>query len=140
MKKLAYSIAVLFAATTTHAQHEDSVFLRRLADEILVNSQAYENLRHLTKQIGGRLAGSPQMVKAEQWGLGAMKAANAENAWLQECMVPHWVRGGKDIATAKAAAAKGEKAFQKSLDIIALGNSVGSMKPMQASVIEINSF
>jgi carboxypeptidase Q len=141
MKKIAFSLAVLFAATTTHAQQEDSLFLRRLADEILVNSQAYENLRHLTKKIGGRLAGSPQMVKAEQWGLGAMKAANAETAWLQECLVPHWLRGGKDVASAKLTPVnKGEKPFQKTLDIIALGNSVGTMKPLQASVIEINSF
>lgn len=141
MKKIVYSIAVLFAATTVQAQNEDSIFLRRLANEILVNSQAYENLRHLTKKIGGRLAGSPQMVKAEQWGLRAMKAANAEHAWLQECMVPHWVRGGKDVASAKLTPLKkGEKPFQKNLDIIALGNSVGSMKPLQASVIEINSF
>lgn len=141
MKKLVYSIALCFAASTVLAQNEDSIFLRRLADEILVNSQAYENLRHLTKKIGGRLAGSPQMVKAEQWGLGAMKAANAENAWLQQCMVPHWVRGGKDVASAKLTPLrKGEKPYQKSLDVIALGNSMGSMKPLRASVIEINSF
>jgi hypothetical protein len=140
MKKIAYSIALLLAATGVQAQNADSLFLRRLADEILVNSQAYENLRHLTKKIGGRLAGSPQMVKAEQWGLGAMKAANAEKAWLQECMVPHWVRGGKDVATARLTPAKGEKPYQKTLDIIALGNSIGSMKPLKASVIEINSF
>jgi len=141
MKKVVYSLALLFASTAIQAQNEDSVFLRRLADEILVNSQAYENLRHLTKKIGGRLAGSPQMVQAEQWGLGAIKAANAENAWLQECMVPHWVRGGKDVASAKLTPLKkGEKPYQKNLDIIALGNSIGSMKPLQASVIEINSF
>lgn len=141
MKKIVYSITLLFAATAMQAQNEDSIFLRRLADEILVNSQAYENLRHLTKKIGGRLAGSPQMVKAEQWGLGALKAANAEAAWMQECMVPHWVRGGKDMASAKLTPLqKGEKPFQKSLDIIALGNSIGSMKPLKASVIEINSF
>jgi carboxypeptidase Q len=140
MRKIVYSLTLLLAASAVQAQKEDSVFIRQLANEILTNSQAYENLRHLTKKIGGRLAGSPQMVKAEQWGLGAMKAANAENAWLQECMVPHWVRGGKDVATAKPAPAKGEKAYQKSLDIIALGNSAGSMKPVQAPVIEINSF
>ena len=141
MKKVVYSLALFFAATAVQAQNEDSIFLRRFADEILVNSQAYENLRHLTKKIGGRLAGSPQMVKAEQWGLGAMKAANAETAWLQECMVPHWVRGGKDLASATVAPEKnGGKPYQKTLDIIALGNSVGSMKPLKASVIEINSF
>src|SRR5688500_7093977 len=113
MKKFVYSLTLLLAAATGQAQKEDSLFIRQFADEVLRNSQAYENLRHLTKKIGGRLAGSPQMVKAEQWGLGAMKAANAENTWLQECMVPHWVRGGKDVATAKVTPAKGEKPYQK---------------------------
>ncbi len=121
---------------TTIAQTKDSAFIRRLADEILVNSKAYDNLKVLTKQIGGRLAGSPQMVKAEQWGLAALKTANADSAWLQECMVPHWVRGGKDKATAHS----GKGTPIKNLDVIALGNSMGTMKPLKAPVLLINSF
>ncbi len=66
----------------------------------LVNGKAYENLRHLTKKIGARLAGSQGMVKAEQWGLKVMQESGADKAWMQECMVPHWVRGGKDEAKA----------------------------------------
>jgi hypothetical protein len=84
------------------------------------------------------------MVKAEAWGLSAMKAANADAAWLQQCMVPHWVRGGKDEATAEW---QGMKAGQKTtagskakLDVIALGNSMGSIKPLKAEVIEIKDF
>ena len=50
-------------APITQAQEVDSLFIKRIADEMLVNGKAYENLRYLTKQIGGRLAGSPQMVK-----------------------------------------------------------------------------
>ena len=82
------------------AQNDDSIFISRIAREILVNGKAYEDLRVLTKTIGGRLSGSPQMVKAEQWGLKTLQALHPDNAWLQECMVPHWVRGGKDQATA----------------------------------------
>jgi carboxypeptidase Q len=40
------------------------------------------------------------MVKSEQWGAQAMKVAGADNVWMQECMVPHWDRGGKDEAFA----------------------------------------
>ena len=29
-----------------------------------------------------------------------MKGSGADKAWMQECMVPHWVRGGKDKAIA----------------------------------------
>ncbi|MDQ6814269.1 MAG: peptidase M28 family protein, partial [Bacteroidota bacterium] len=82
-----------------NAQDADSVFIRRIANEMLVNGKAYENLRHLTKQIGGRLAGSPQMVKAENWGLATLRQSGADTAYFQQCLVPHWVRGGTDQAT-----------------------------------------
>ena len=134
MRKMTFVFSLLLCSMTTFAQQEDSIFIRRLSNEILTNSQAYENLRVLTKQIGGRLAGSPQMVKSEKWGLQAMKDAGADAAYMQQCMVPHWVRGGKDAATASVGATK------KTLDVIALGNSMGSGKPMTAAVIEIKDF
>jgi len=143
MKKILLLVSMAVFSFAAIAQNEDSVFLRRLANEILLNSKAYENLRVLTKTIGGRLAGSPQMVKAEAWGLNAMKAANADAAWLQQCMVPHWVRGGKDEATAEwqeSKAGKKTTGSKAKLDVIALGNSVGSMKPLKSEVIEIKDF
>ncbi|NDF98035.1 MAG: M20/M25/M40 family metallo-hydrolase [Chitinophagia bacterium] len=117
------------------AQTNDSLFIRRLADEILLRSSAYENLRVLTKQIGPRLAGSSGMVKAEQWGVAAMQRAGADNTWLQQCMVPHWVRGGQD----RARALVNEKTI--SLDVVALGNSIGTgQQELVASVMEVRSF
>jgi carboxypeptidase Q len=124
--------------TLAIAQNTDSIFIRRLADEILVNSTAYENLFHLTKKIGARLAGSPQMPVAEKWGAGALKKAGADNVVMQECMVPHWVRGGTDKANIIAVNGKPNK---KLLDIVALGNSLGSgRKGVTAEVIAISSF
>ena len=132
MIKLLLIVFSFFYSGLLLAQNTDSIFIRIIADEILVNGKAYENLRFLTKQIGGRLAGSPQMVKAEEWGLKMMKGTGADKAWLQECMVPHWVRGGKDQATAEYRNGK------KSLDIVALGNSLGTGKNgIKAEVIEI---
>ena len=53
-----------------YSQSEDSLFIRAIADEILVHGKAYDDLKKLLNQAdGGRLAGSPQMVKAENWGL-----------------------------------------------------------------------
>ena len=130
MKQLLPLILFTFLISKSYAQNDDSVFIRRIANEILTNGKCYDDLRYLTKQIGGRLAGSPQMVKAEQWGLKTMQALNPDKAWLQECMVPHWVRGGKDEAKAKG----------RSLDVVALGNSAGSKKMITAPVIEVRSF
>lgn len=135
MKKILSAVTVFFFSLTASAQNEDSVFIRRIADEILQNGRAYDDLRALTKQIGGRLSGSPQMVKAEQWGLKTFQSLNPDKAWLQECMVPHWVRGGKDVASASYGKQK------KSLDVLALGNSLGSGKNgVKAMVIEVKSF
>lgn len=110
--------------------------IRRIADEILVNGKAYENLRTLTKKVGPRLTASPGMYKAEAWGLQALRDAGADNAWLQECMVPHWVRGGKDEARFMAGNGKAQ-----SLDVLALGNSFGTgPKGLTAEVLLINNF
>lgn len=141
MQRPFLTLLLLLATTSLMAQKEDSIFIRRIADEILTNGKAYDDLRVLTKQIGGRLTGSPQMVKAEAWGLKTMKGAGADNTWLQECIVPHWVRGGKDVATAFTGnITKLDGAHPHTLDVLALGNSLGSSKAIQASVLEINSF
>lgn len=120
------------------AQHADSIFIRKIADEILSNSTAYENLRHLTKNIGARLAGSPQMSIAENWGAAALKNAGADTVFLQQCMVPHWVRGGEEKAMVSGVNGKRTK---RPLDIVALGNSIGSgNKGVTAQVLAVTSF
>lgn len=124
-------LAPLFMA----AQQEDSAFIKRLSDEVLNNGRAYENLRVLTKTIGGRLAGSPGMYKAEAWGQKTLQESGASKVWLQECMVPHWVRGGQDKAVANY------KGGKKALDVLALGNSYGSgPKGVHADVLKVTSF
>ena len=120
---------------TVKAQQEDSLMIRKIADEILTNGKAYDNLRVLCKTVGGRLAGSPQMPKAEQWGVKTLQQSGADKVWLQECMVPHWIRGGKDEASFTV---DGKKT---ALDVLALGNSMGSgAKGLTAPVILIHSF
>ena len=143
MRKLTLVIILSIVSKTIFGQNEDSLFIKKIADEILTNGKAYENLRHLTKKIGGRLAGSPGMVKSEIWGLKMMQESGADNAWMQECMVPHWVRGGQDVAVASYDDQRSRKykPAKRPLDIIALGNSVGTgMKGISAEVILVNSF
>ncbi len=126
----------LFVVIGAKGQQQDVVMLKKIADEILSNSNAWDNLHHLTKKIGPRLAGSPGMVKSEAWGKQMLEQAGADRTWLQECLVPHWVRGGKDEATMT-----GGDGRTKKLDVIALGNSKGSgAKGVKAAVIEVVSF
>lgn len=132
-----FTVIALLAITVLHAQNEDSIMLRRIADEILVNGKAYDNLHELTKKVGHRLTASPGWYKAESWGLKAIKDAGADKSYLQQCMVPHWVRGGKD----EAKYFTGNDRSGKALDVLALGNSNGTgPKGITAPVILINSF
>jgi hypothetical protein len=125
---------------TGFAQQEDSLFIRRLADEVLLNSKAYDNLHTLTKTIGGRLSGSPQLYKAEAWGQRALVDAGADKVYLQDCMAPHWVRGGKDSALWQTLKNNTELKLS-SLDILALGNSKGTgPQGITAPLILIRSF
>ncbi len=145
MRKLLPVLFLSIVCTTVFGQKEDSILIKRISDEILTNGKAYENLRHLTKKIGARLAGSQGMVKSEQWGLKMMQESGADNAWMQECMVPHWVRGGKDLAeamnTVPVTGTKNMLTKNRPLDIVALGNSVGTGKNgVTEEVLLVNSF
>ena len=135
MRKLFIIVFVFFLCGSSFAQNDDSIMIRRIADEILLHSKAYDNLHDLTKNVGARLSGSPGFYKAEQWGLKVLQQSGADKAWLQECMIPHWVRGGKDQAIANISSKKRE------LDVIALGNSLGTApNGISANVIEVTSF
>jgi hypothetical protein len=135
MTKVLISLFLSLLCTTVFSQSEDAVVIKKISDEILTNGKAYE--------IGARLAGSQGMVKAEQWGLKVMQESGADKAWMQECLVPHWVRGGKDEATANYDDQRSRKikSSKRPLDIIALGNSIGTGKSgLSAEVMLVNSF
>jgi len=145
MRKILIIAISFLLVTNGFSQSEDSMMIKKISDEILTNGKAYDNLHYLTKQIGGRLSGSAQMVKAEKWGVALMKESGADKAWLQECTVPHWVRGGKDKAEITYnGASKGARNLlvsKKELDVLALGNSEGTKnKALTAKVILVNSF
>ncbi|GAB3006150.1 M28 family peptidase [Niabella terrae] len=112
---------LMFLGTSVYGQQNDTLFIRKLADEILQHSTAYAHLRVLTKEIGGRLAGSPQMYQAEDWGYRLLDSNGSEHTFKQETLVPHWVRGGKDEAQVLLPGGD-----SRPLQVIALGNSLGS--------------
>ena len=131
---LAISCA-LFLTTTSFAQAiPDSVFIRKIFDEALTKGQSYKNLDYLSNKIGGRLSGSPEAEKAVQWTKKLMETYGFDRVYLQEVMVPHWVRGAKEKASVQSGKVKTD------LDICALGGSVGTgAKPLSANLIEVKS-
>ena len=140
MKKILVVLFIIPLFAASQNTIEDSLFIHKIAVNILSGDAAYNNLHYLTKNIGGRLSGSPHMYLAEQWGAQALKNAGADNVTLQECMVPHWIRGGTDNAMIIY---KDKNANQQkySLHILALGNSVGTgANGINAPLIRVNDF
>src|SRR5207248_11259877 len=52
-----------------------------------------ENLRRLTDEIGGRVTGSPEMAKAGEGGVGALRAAGADVHTEKYTLQVAWSRG-----------------------------------------------
>jgi carboxypeptidase Q len=140
MNRLLLTPTLVLFSLAGFAQASDSLFLRRLADEVLLHSKAYAQLTVLTKTIGPRLSGSAGFYRAEAWGQQALRDAGADKVYLQECQVPHWVRGGPDSASFATLENKSELKI-RSLDILSLGNSVGTgPQGIAAPAVLIRSF
>jgi carboxypeptidase Q len=112
----------------------DSVALRRLYDEALLRGQSYENLRYLCTTIGPRLSGSPQAQQAVDWGRLTMEKMGLDRVYLQEVMVPHWVRGQKEKGDIIS-----ERGKRVEAAVCALGGSVGTKGKLRAGVVEVKS-
>ncbi len=132
MKKHLLSWCILLCIAG-FSQTSDSIMLRRLYNHYLTQSSCYGNLEHLATKIGGRLSGSSQAEAAVKWAKQAMYAAGADTVILQPCMVPHWVRGKKEICRVVSP--------PLNLNCVALGSSVGTGKTgITAEVIEVRNF
>jgi len=135
--KLLITITLLSLSLLSLAQNEDSLMIKKISDDILLNGKAYSNLYTLCKSVGQRLSGSPGMYKGEAWGLKTLKDAGADNVYLQQCMVPHWVRGQKEEAHFKSH----KRSMDPSFTVLSIGNAVGTGdKGVLAKVIEVKNF
>lgn len=126
---------ILATLSTLHVNAQsDSAIIRKIYTEALTNGKSYSNLDYLTNKIGGRLSGSPEAQKAVDWTFKAMKEAGADTVYLQECMVPHWVRGSKEIGKIISTNAS----ENRELSINALGGSIGTPSAgITAPVVEV---
>lgn len=96
---------------------------------------AYEMLQDLTMNVGHRLSGSTGYEKAVQWAAEELRKAGADSVWVEPVLVPKWVRGDVERASASTGAKKYE------LTICALGGTVGTPKKgISGEVIEVQSF
>lgn len=113
---------------------QDALFIKKIYDFTLTSSNCYDWLTHLSDEIGGRLAGSHNAATAVNYTQSVMEDMDLDKVQLQECMVPHWVRGGQEVVEIIDSPTVGTK----KLKCLALGNSIGTgPNGISAEVIEV---
>ncbi|MFT4663736.1 MAG: carboxypeptidase Q [Polaribacter sp.] len=126
-----FSITISAQQTTSD---EDAFFIREIYDKALTEGQCYNWLEHLTTKIGGRLAGSPQAAAAVTYTQQMLDTLGLSSVTLQDCMVPHWVRGEKEQVRIVNSNTMGSV----DLRALSLGNSIGTGGGgLTAEVIEV---
>ena len=128
-------IFFLISFLSIYAQAQDAKTIRTIYDLALTQSEAYENLRVLCKEIGHRLSGSEGADSAVVWGQRVLGKLELDTIYLQEITVPHWERGRKEKAYFYNEKGK------NMLDVCALGGSVstGMNQFIKGDVLEVKS-
>ena len=134
MKKSIVLAALVLIGITAFAQSKDEQALKEIYKSSLTNAKCYPWLDHLSNSIGSRLSGSTGAEKAVLYTKAQLETLGLDKVYLQEVMVPKWVRGEKEIAYLQVG--KQKVNFQ----ICALGGSVATPKKgLQAAIIEVKS-
>ncbi|WP_238555248.1 hypothetical protein [Chryseobacterium sp. P1-3] len=136
MKRIAnLSLFSILGVTFLSGQSkEDSLQFNRISTEILNYGKGYNDLRELTKNIGHRLSGSEAYEKSVKWAEQKLREAGADKVWLQEVMIPVWVRGKESLHI------KTSNGGWKSLKMLSLGNSEGTGgKDVSGEIIMVKS-
>ncbi|GAB4251755.1 MAG: M28 family peptidase [Saprospiraceae bacterium] len=133
-------LVLLLSVSTTFSllaqENADAFFIKKIHDTALTEGRAYDWLRYLTKEIGGRLSGSPEAAAAVEYTKQVLDTLGLDSVWLMPVMVPHWVRGDKEVVRISTS-------VMGSLDLkaVTLGGSVGTgMAGISAEVVEVQSF
>jgi len=133
MRYLLFTFFAFFSFSTWSQSDEE--IIKKIYDEALTKGESYDHLRFLTKEIGGRLAGSPEAAAAVEWSKQVMEDYGFD-VTLQEVMVPHWVRGEKEIGRITRS-----RMGTVEVNVTSLGNAVGTGPAgVAGKVIEVQGF
>ncbi|MDX6189674.1 M20/M25/M40 family metallo-hydrolase [Flavobacterium sp. Fl-318] len=132
MKKTILLTVLALNGLTSFAQSNDEKNIKLFYKKALTESKCYTWLEYLSNDIGSRLSGSPTAAAAVQYTKLQLDRLGLDKVYLQEVMVPHWVRGEKETAYILDNKAK------TVVPICALGGSVATAKGgLTAEVIEV---
>ncbi len=129
-------LSAFITISSVKAQNKDSLIIRRIYNETMENGRGHQWLYDLTENIGPRLAGSKEAGTAVEWAKQKMIEAGADTVFLEDVMVPHWVRGAKEKGVILEAGGN-----KQEVQILALGNSISTPKEgLTANIIEVRTF
>ena len=132
MKKIAFSI--LFFTSIIYSQSNDQIMLKNIYNFSLTNSKCYSWLDDLSNKIGSRLSGSVGAEKGVAYVKAQLETLGLDKVYLQEVMVPKWVRGEKETAYFM------DNKTKVTIPICALGGSIATSKSgLTAEVVEVKS-
>ncbi|MGA8263232.1 MAG: M20/M25/M40 family metallo-hydrolase [Ignavibacteriaceae bacterium] len=138
-----FFILMMFSASLSYSQtkindkiKEDIKVADQFVRSALTDRKGYHLLKELT-DMGSRLSGSENSVKAIMWAKKKMEEDGFDKVWLQPVMVPHWVRGKVE----QAEIVKSKLFKNRKLNIATLGGSIGTGKSgISAEVLEVKNF
>lgn len=132
MKKITFSI--LFFTSIIYSQSNDQIMLKNIYNFSLTNSKCYSWLDDLSNKIGSRLSGSVGAEKGVVYVKAQLETLGLDKVYLQEVMVPKWVRGEKETAYFM------DNKTKVTIPICALGGSIATSKSgLTAEVVEVKS-
>ncbi len=132
MKKPAFFIALFFTGCALFAQKSDEQTLKEIYKSSLTNSQCYSWLDYLSNSIGARLSGSANAEKAVLYTKSQLEKLGFDRVYLQDVMVPKWVRGAKESAYIL------DNKKKVNIPVCALGGSIATPNNgITAEIIEV---
>jgi hypothetical protein len=132
MKNILYGLFLF--STVTFAQTNDELKFKEIYKSALTNSKCYSWLDDLSNKIGARLSGSAGAQKGVEYTKAQLETLGLDKVYLQEVMVPKWVRGEKEVAYIL------DNKTKTVIPVCALGGSIATPKNgISAEVIEVHS-
>ncbi|MBK5277268.1 MAG: M20/M25/M40 family metallo-hydrolase [Bacteroidia bacterium] len=126
-----------FINFTSFSQSNDESMVKHIFDNALQNGRSYQMLQHLTTNVGPRLSGSPGAAAAVEWSRHVMQDFGFDSVWLQPVLVPHWVRGQREIGQI----VNSKKIGTVPMNVCALGGSVGTGPDgIVSKIVEVKTF
>ncbi|MEO2099714.1 MAG: M28 family peptidase [Flavobacteriaceae bacterium] len=121
----------VFGQKKTHEKQ-----IKEIYNQALTQGKAYDWLDYLSNQIGGRLSGSLSAERAVKWGNQELLKLGLDRVYLEDVMVPKWVRGTFEYASIITG-----PGMSINVPVCALGGSIATPAAgLRAQVIEVKDF